>query len=452
MRFLGHRTVRFRLTVLYGALFLVCGTMLVAITYILASQFTPDAYTSRGPNGETNALVVSPTKPDSNGSPQFSSQDQADSATHSEDGTSAQAAEFARRAQELSRAQRTDQLDALLVQSLIALGITTVIALGAGWLMAGRQLSRLQQVTGAARTISASNLHERLALDGPHDELKDLGDTFDGLLARLEDSFVAQRRFIANVSHELRTPLTRQRTVAQVALSDPDATVESLRAAHERVLAAGLEQEQLLMALLRLARGQAGLGARTPFDLARLTEEVVLSRADEAKRRGLEVQASYGPAWASGDVRLTEGMIGNLVDNALRHNVEGGHVEISTHGRDDQAVLTVSNTGRPIPGSRVEQLFEPFERGGADRVGRGEGLGLGLSIVRAIADAHDADLVAVPRPRGGLRITVALPAGGRCRAQCGSCRRKPVPNSPISPPCGRCSTRSTPTNPPTSRS
>jgi signal transduction histidine kinase len=409
MRLLGHRTVRFRLTLLYGALFLVCGTVLIAITYILASQFTPDAYTSRGPNGETNALMVSPTRPGPDGSPQFSSQDQADGATHSDTGTSAQAAEFARRAQDLAREQRTDQLEALLVESVTALGITTVIALGAGWLMAGRQLSRLRQVTGAARTISASNLHERLALDGPDDELKDLGDTFDDLLARLEGSFIAQRRFIANVSHELRTPLARQRTVAQVALSDPAATADSLRAAHERVLAAGAEQEQLIMALLTLARGQAGLGTRTPFDLARLTEEVVMSRVDEVERKGLTIRASYGTAWASGDVRLTEGMIVNLVDNALRHNVEGGLVEISTSGRDNRAVLTVSNTGRSIPGSRVERLFEPFERGGTDRVGHGEGLGLGLSIVQAITDAHDAGLQATPRPGGGLTIKVTMP-------------------------------------------
>jgi signal transduction histidine kinase len=287
-------------------------------------------------------------------------------------------------------------------------------------MVAGRVLRRLRRITAAARDISANNLHERLGLDGPQDELRELGDTFDQLLCRLEASFMAQRQFIANASHELRTPMARQRTLAQVALSDPDASAESLRAAHERVLAAGAQQEQLIMALLTLARGQAGLSRREPFDLARVTEEVVLSRAEEAEQRSVTVRTASAAAWTMGDVRLAERMIVNLVDNALRHNVPGGVVEIRARARDGAAVLTVSNTGPEIPEAVVDQLFQPFERFGSERTGRSEGLGLGLSIVRAIADAHGAVLETRPRPGGGLVTTVTFQAPDRTD------RRSPV--------------------------
>ncbi|RFU42125.1 sensor histidine kinase, partial [Actinomadura logoneensis] len=335
------------------------------------------------------------------------------------------AAEIARRGEEAARAQRARELRALLVQSGTALGITTVISLGVGWVVAGRVLRRLRRVTAAARTISAGNLHERLALDGPRDELKELGDTFDGLLARLEGTFLAQRRFIAHVSHELRTPMTRQRTLAQVALADPDATVESLRTAHERVLAAGAQQEQLLLALLTLARGQAGISRREPFDLAGLTGDAVLNRSQEARRLDVTVRTDLAAAPASGDARLAERMVTNLVDNALRHNVPGGLVEVTAATRDGAAELTVANTGRVIPEPAVEQLFEPFERLGAEKAGRAEGLGLGLSIVQAIADAHDAAVLARPRPGGGLVVTVTFPPPGS-PAPCGAGAGEPV--------------------------
>ncbi|MEV5569799.1 HAMP domain-containing sensor histidine kinase [Spirillospora sp. NPDC052269] len=324
----------------------------------------------------------------------------------------AQAAGIARQAEEAARAQRARVLHSLLVQSGTALGITTVISLGVGWVVAGSVLRRLQRVTAAARTISAGNLHERLALDGPQDELKELGDTFDALLARLEGTFLAQRRFIAHVSHELRTPMTRQRTLAQVALADPGATVESLRAAHERVLAAGAQQEQLVLALLTLARGQAGISRREPFDLAGLVRDAALNRSDEARRLDVTVQTDLAPTQVAGDARLAERMGTDLLDNALRHNTSGGLVEITAAVRDGAAMLTVANTGRVIPEAAVEQLFEPFERLGAGHTGGTEGLGLGLSIVQAIADAHDADVLALPRPGGGLIVTVTFPPPG----------------------------------------
>ena len=189
----------------------------------------------------------------------------------------------------VAKSVRGSDLHLLLFWSLVALAAMAVASIGLGWVVSGRILRRLSTITATARSISASNLHERLAFEGPNDELKELGDTFDGLLSRLEAAFEAQRRFVANASHELRTPLARQRTVAQVALSDPEATVDSLRQAHERVLAAGAEQQHLLDALLILSKGQAGLQRSEQFDLGTLTEEVLLAREAEVQERGLEV-------------------------------------------------------------------------------------------------------------------------------------------------------------------
>ena len=284
-----------------------------------------------------------------------------------------------------------------------------VVSLGLGWVMAGRMLSRLSTITAAARTISASSLDQRLAFAGPDDEFKELGDTFDDLLARLEAAFAAQRQFVANASHELRTPLARQRTVAQVALADPDATVESLREAHERVLAAGAQQERLLEALLTLTRGQAGLERREPFDLATLTDQVLLARQPEARQRGLEITSALSPASAVGDPRLVERLIANLVDNALRHNVDHGLVEVTTYDEEGRAVLTVSNTGPVVPPDAVERLFAPFQRLDDVRTATGEDLGLGLSIVRAIATAHEATVSLTPNVEGGLTAEVGFP-------------------------------------------
>jgi signal transduction histidine kinase len=253
-------------------------------------------------------------------------------------------------------------------------------------------------------------LHERIAMGGPNDELKELGDTFDDLLARLERAFQAQRQFVANASHELRTPLARQRTVAQVALADPGASVDSLRAAHERVLASGAEQERLIDALLTLARGQAGPRASEPFDLASVTSDVVLTRRDEAERHGLAVRQTLSAAAAQGDRRLVERLIANLLDNAIAHNQPGGQVEVVVGTRLGHAVVSVSNSGPVVPASEVERLLQPFQRNGPERTGHGRGVGLGLSIVDAIAEAHGATLEVHPHAQGGLAVEVAFPA------------------------------------------
>jgi signal transduction histidine kinase len=285
----------------------------------------------------------------------------------------------------------------------------TVVSIGLGWLVAGRVLGKLRTITTAARSISASSLDARLALAGPDDELKELGDTFDALLARLEGAFGAQRQFVANASHELRTPLARQRTLIEVALADPEPSVTGLQDVCKRVLATGEQQERLIEALLTLARSQRGLDRREPIDLAALAAEVALARQQEAELRGLRISTSLGPAPALGDGRLAERLVANLVDNAVRHNVACGLVEISTATWAGHAVLSVSNTGPVIPPDHLRRLFLPFQRGGADRTGGRDGLGLGLSIVAAIAEAHGAWLQAHALAGGGLIVRAGFP-------------------------------------------
>ena len=264
-RRLPRRTVRLRLTLLYGGLFLLSGAILLAVTYVLVVSAT-DGVIFRGQNGSQGFISGPHNGTAANGGGQ--PPELQTSGRGSGGLTPNQLQAQARKLEAQAAHQHAAELHQLLIQSGLALTGMAVLSIGLGWLVAGRVLRPLRTITAAAREISATNLHERLALGGPDDELKELGNTFDGLLARLEASFSAQRQFVANASHELRTPLARQRILSQVALADPDATAETLRAAHERVLAAGAQQEQLIEALLTLARGQAGLGTREPFDLA----------------------------------------------------------------------------------------------------------------------------------------------------------------------------------------
>ena len=296
-----------------------------------------------------------------------------------------------------------------LAYSGVALAIMAVISAGLGWIMAGRALRPLRAITHAARQISATSLDRRLDLTGPDDEIKELGDTVDDLLGRLEAAFRAQRQFAANASHELRTPLAWQRTLVQVALADSDADAGSLRAAHEKVLAAGAHQERIIEALLMLARGQAGLAKRDRFDLADLAGQVFTARQAEAHDRQVRMHTALASAPVVGDPRLAERLIANLADNALRHNAPGGYVEVITRTCDSHAVFAVPNTGPIVPAAAVDQLLQPFQRLGTDRAGHGQGLGLGLSIVRAIADARGATLTIQPQPGGGLRVEAAFP-------------------------------------------
>jgi signal transduction histidine kinase len=286
----------------------------------------------------------------------------------------------------------------------------TVVSIGLGWLVAGRMLGKLRTITAAARSVSASSLHARLAMAGPEDELKELGDTFDGLLARLESAFGAQRQFVANASHELRTPLARQRTLIEVALADPEPSIASLQDVCQRLLVTGEEQERLIEALLTLARSQRGLDRREPVELAAIADGVLRARWPEAEARGLTVTASLQSSLALGDAPLTERLVANLVDNAVRHNVPGGAVDVATGAWAGRAILSVFSNGPPIPPDQVGRLFQPFQRGvQRDRTAGRNGLGLGLSIVTAIAEAHGAWVQAHALPGGGLGIRVGFP-------------------------------------------
>jgi signal transduction histidine kinase len=294
----------------------------------------------------------------------------------------------------------------LVLASLLGLALMAVAAVVVGWLISGRVLQPLRTITATARHISANNLHQRLDLSGRDDELHELGATLDDLFGRLESSFESQRHFVANASHELRTPLTVERTLLQVALADPEATIEDLRSTCERVLTIGRDQEELIDSLLTLASGERGLERRLRIDLEAVAGKVLAARSGEASARGVEVVAHLSPAAVVGDPSLVDSMIGNLVDNAVRHNVPGGRVDVSTSG----ATVRIANTGPMVPEGEVGRLFEPFQRLGDERVRRDGGHGLGLAIVRAIATAHGAAVQAAPRPGGGLEVTVTFPA------------------------------------------
>jgi signal transduction histidine kinase len=289
-----------------------------------------------------------------------------------------------------------------LVGSALGLAAMGGVSLLLGWLIAGRFLRPLRTITATARDISASNLNRRLGLHG-RSEFADLAATLDELFARLEASFESQRHFVANASHELRTPLTAQRAVVQVALADPEATAETLRAACRDVLSLGEAQERLIDALLTLATSERGIERRKQFDLADIAGSVMESRGAS----GVRIGTALAPAPAAGDPHLVESLVANLVDNAVRHNVPGGQVEIATGMAGDQARISVRNTGPVVPPADLDRLFEPFQQLGAQRVG--DGHGLGLAIVRAIARAHGAVLTPLARPDGGLDVHVSFP-------------------------------------------
>ncbi|MEU6145337.1 ATP-binding protein [Streptomyces sp. NPDC047081] len=428
-RFLPRRprSIRWRLTLIYTALFVVAGAMLLGFTYFLAAS-------SQGGHAASTEGSGSAPAP--------------------EDGTSAPAGLDPPTLHAVVEAVREDQLRSLLIEAGIALAVMVVLSVALGWLMSGRVLAPLRTMTAAARRISADNLHERLAVTGPEDELKAMADTFDAVLARLEGAFEAQQRFVANASHELRTPLTLQQAVVDVTLADPDASADELRAALARVRSAGQEQERLIDALLTLARSQRGLERRESVDLA----EVVRARLPEG---GVKVAARLEPAVVYGDPQLIERLVVNLTDNAVRHNLpvgEGGWVSVWT-GVDaaGAAGLRIENSGPVIPADQAAGLFQPFRRLGPDRVRKRDGLGLGMSIVAAVVAAHGGRVLARTRAAGGLTVEVCLPgrertppapsAASRASAAVTSSGPVGAPASPVATSSRPASPAASPTSP-----
>jgi signal transduction histidine kinase len=303
-------------------------------------------------------------------------------------------------------------IDAMLQWSVVAVVLLVLLAGFIGWLMAGRVLHRLQDITATARRASDRNLHERIALQGPQDELKELADTFDDMLERLDQSFAGQRRFVANASHELRTPLAVSRTVLEVAMGDPAASGD-LRQVGRTLLVTNERSERLIDGLLALANGDSEPALRVPVDLADVVTQTLEQVAAEAADRGVTVRSDLGPAPVSGDGVLLERLVLNLLQNGVRHNEPGGWVEVTTRtAAGGYAEVVVANSGPVVPPYEVDALFEPFRRLNAVRTASDRGVGLGLSIVRAVARAHGGVVRAVPREArdgGGLVVRVSIP-------------------------------------------
>jgi signal transduction histidine kinase len=409
-------TVRWRLTLLYGGMFLVCGAALLAVTYTLVSHSVSggglvaigpppsgafgDA--RRLPAGAQVQLQAKPTA-------SFVIKGKAVPVPPSvsrllRSATGQEAVRF------VGRQQQIADLHQLEIESAIALAIMAIISTLLGWVVAGRVLRPLRTITATAQQISEANLHRRLALTGPRDELRTLADTIDGLLGRLELAFDAQRRFVANASHELRTPLTAVRALLEMVISDPQATVETFRETCREALEESEQQEQLIDALLALAQSQRGLDRWEAVELAEITAEVLRAHQAEAGEAHVQLEAALEPALISGDRRLIARLISNLTQNAIRHNLPGGTVRIGIAKTESRAALTVVNTGPLVPPDELERLLQPFQRLATDRLGHGDGFGLGLSIVSAIVGAHHAALDVRPGEHGGLRVEVGFPA------------------------------------------
>ncbi|MFH8366578.1 sensor histidine kinase [Streptomyces sp. NPDC018031] len=385
--FLLRPTIRIRLTLLYGGMFLIAGVVLLTIIYLLAADALNDG--SRFPfriiqlkYEITDDACQLPTS----GSDSAFNQAVADCMEH----------------------QRELALNGLLRRSLLALMGLSVIAFAFGYAMAGRVLSPLGRITRTARQVAGSDLSRRIELDGPDDELKELADTFDEMLERLDRAFTAQQRFVANASHELRTPLAINRTLLEVQLSDPAAPPELVQLG-KTLLATNERSEQLVEGLLLLARSDNEIVDRKPVDLAEVATRAVDQVRSEAQAKGVEFRGFRRPAVVQGNGVLLERIALNLVQNAVRYNAPDGWVEVATEVEGGEAVLVVTNTGPVVPAYELDNIFEPFRRLRTERTGSDKGVGLGLSIARSVARAHGGRITAVPREGGGLVMRVVLP-------------------------------------------
>jgi signal transduction histidine kinase len=386
-RLLRHPSIRLRLTLTYAAVLLGTCAVLLALNYALLYH---SLYTRIGAPTAAEIAVLADeaaVDPGSNDKLVTLRKEQA-------------------RIEEL----RHDALLSTAGTSAVALAVTAVLGLGVCWVVAGRMLRPLHALTAATRRISQDRLHERIALTGPRDEIQELADTFDEMVARLEASFNSQRRFVADASHELRTPLAIVRTGAEVLLAKRESSVAQWEAMGHRTLTAASRAERLLDGLLALARSDSGVLATERHDLA-VAAAVALSDADrEAEEARLTITTDLRHAPVDGDPVLLDRMVSNLVDNAIRHNNPGGFVHVVTSHDDGHAAVTVRNSGDPVPSGEVDRLFEPFQRLASHRAAGSTSSGLGLAIVRSIVHAHGGAVTAVPNPEGGLTVTVTFPA------------------------------------------
>ncbi|MBO4273093.1 sensor histidine kinase [Microbispora triticiradicis] len=384
MRSLQNRvSIRWRLTLTYAALVFVAGALLVMVMYVLVGHAINVGWQS------VPKILLPPSVP----------QEVIDEFNNN----------YANLQAEATAAARSE----LLQRSLLALLGVGIFALILGYVVADRALRPIKKMTVTARKLSETSLaHERIDLQGPDDELKELADTFDAMLTRLNTAFDAQRRFVDNASHELRTPLAINRTVLEVALSDPEAS-DDLKVLGRTLLGTTARNERLIEGLLLLARSERELSVRKPVDVQEVARTAVEQLAAYAEEEGVTVEHDLHPAATTGDPVLVERCLSNLVENGIKHNLgPNGKVWVRTGMVDGGAVVQVANTGPHVPAYEVESLFEPFRRLNADRVQSAKGAGLGLSIVRAIVRAHGGTVVAVPRDGGGLVVTVRLSGNG----------------------------------------
>jgi signal transduction histidine kinase len=382
-----HLSARSRLTLLYASLFTLGGAALVLITYLLVANTLHPTTTTTIPPGVQQALGKCLEAAQKGGA-----------------GVMRKCAlVYASGVQAGASAQRSTTLTHLLTYSLLSLAAVTLLAAVAGWIAAGRILRPVHRLTAAARAASEQNLSQRIALQGPRDELRELADTFDTMLERLDRAFTSQRQFIANASHELRTPLTVMRTAMDVVLAKPEPTRGELVSMAADVRQAADHSERLIEALLVLARNDQARALTDPLDLAAVAEDALEGRTVN----GITTTTRLGEAPVTGDRLLLERLVNNLLDNAERYNIAGGTVAISTTAHDATSVLRVVNTGQVVPPDQVNRLFLPFTR--LDDRTRHDGFGLGLALVSSIATVHNGTLHATALPAGGLDITVRLP-------------------------------------------
>jgi signal transduction histidine kinase len=385
-------TVRARLTLLYTGLFVVCGAIVVAVSYTLVAHLEASGQPSSPGSKAGTAAFTAQCRSNQQG-------------PHVDAGILAKCSAYFRL--QGAQGQRVITLSHLLQYSLITLAAVVALAAILGWIVAGRALRPVHLIAAAARAASEHNLSARVAPTGPRDELRELAETFDEMLGRLQAAFEAQQRFIANASHELRTPLAVMRATVDVVLGNPESTLGDLRGMAVDIRGAVDHAEHLIGALLILARSERGLTVREDVDLATAAEDV-LDAVDLGDRR---VHSTLEPAVISGDHVLAERLIANLVDNAVRYNVAAGDIWITTGTAAGTSQLTVANTGPVVSAGDADRIFQPFERL-SDRTSH-DGFGLGLAIVASIAAIHGGAASAHPRDDGGLSVTVTIPSAPR---------------------------------------